>query len=247
MSTAPYLEMTLRVCVFAFWSSFWPRRLVKSRLEPLLGFKAYRFLYNIGTIALLVWAYAFLVYRSPETQVLWNLHEYAWFKPLIYLIEGMGVFFLTALLQFGLSFWGLKDAPAVPELHTVGFYKITRHPLYWSVFCLFFGHMLVMGTTLSVLFFCMMELYNVVGVIALENRALARQFGHAFADFREQSSSIPFASLLTGRVKLLPGELPLRWVFGSCVFTLIVAMLHDAWLVRPITLLRPILDATRGS
>jgi uncharacterized membrane protein len=239
--------MTLRICVFAFWSSFWPRSFVKRRLEPLVGFRAYRILYNIGTIGLLVWAYSFLVYRSPETPVLWSLHQYGWFKPLIYFIEGMGVFFLTALLQFGLSFWGLKEAPAAPALHTGGFYKITRHPLYWSVFCLFFGHMLVMGTTLSVLFFCGMELYNVVGVIALENRALARQFGGAFADFRVHTSSIPFASLLSGRVKLLPGELPLRWMLGSCMFTLVVAMLHDAWLVRPIILLRPILDVSRGT
>jgi uncharacterized membrane protein len=211
-------------------------------LEPVVGFKAYRIFYNTGTIALLVWAYAFLVYRSPETPVLWDLREHTWFKVAIYAIEALGVFFLTALVQFGLSFWGLRDAPSTPALHTIGFYKITRHPLYWSVFCLFFGHMLVMGTVLAVQFFVLMELYNVVGVIALENRSLARQFGSEFTRFRAQTSSIPFASLLDGRVKLSPGELPVRWLVGSCVFTLVVAVLHDAWLVRPLTALRPMLD-----
>jgi uncharacterized membrane protein len=220
---------------------------LKSRIEPLVGFKAYRMFYNLGTIGLLVWAYAFLVYRSPETPVLWNLHGYVWFKPLIYLIEGFGVFFLTALVQFGLSFWGLKNAPQTLTLHTNGFYKITRHPLYWSVFCLFFGHMLAMGTALSVLFFVLMELYNVVGVIALENRALARQFGDAFVEFRARTSSVPFVSLIEGRVRLARGDLPLRWIVGSVVFTCVVALLHDSWIVRPFTLLRPILDGGHAS
>lgn len=239
---SPYLEMAGRVCAFALWSSLWPRRAIKTRIEPIVGFKAYRIFYNVGTIGLLVWAYAFLVYRSPDTPVLWDLHDHMWFKPLIYAIEGLGVFFLTAVVQFGLSFWGLKNEPQTLALHTGGFYKITRHPLYWSVFCLFFGHMLAMGTALSVLFFVLMELYNVIGVIALENRALARQFGAAFVEFRAQTSTVPFASLLGGRVRLTRAELPLRWVVSSLVFTCIVAMLHDSLIVRPFTLLRPLLD-----
>jgi uncharacterized membrane protein len=234
--------MTLRIIAFAVWSSFWPRRAIKRRIEPVVGFKAYRIFYNLGTIGLLVWAYAFLIYRSPETPKLWDLHGYVWFKPLIYFIEGLGVFFLTALVQFGLSFWGLKNEPQTLALHTSGFYKITRHPLYWSVFCLFFGHMLVMGTALAVLFFVLMELYNVVGVIALENRALARQFGAAFAEFQAQTSSVPFVSLLGGRVTLVRGELPLRWIVGSVLFTCVVALLHDGLIVRPFALLRPMLD-----
>lgn len=241
-----YLEMTLRVCAFGLWSSLWPRRALKGRIEPLVGFRAYRIFYNIGTIGLLVWAYAFLVYRSRDTPVLWDLHGYIWFKPLIYAVEGLGVFFLTAVVQFGLSFWGLKNAPDSLELHTDGFYKITRHPLYWSVFCLFFGHMLAMGTVLSVLFFVLMELYNVVGVIALENRALARQFGPAFAQFQARSSSVPFASLLAGRVRLSRGEIPLRWVIGALLFTCAVALLHDSLIVRPFTWLRPMLDSSHA-
>jgi uncharacterized membrane protein len=242
MVSSPYLEMTFRICVFALWSSGWPRRAVKSRLEPLVGFRAYRMFYNIGTIGLLVWAYAFLIYKSPETPELWNFRGYVWFKPLIYLIEGFGVFFLASLMQFGLSFWGLKCQPKTLALHTNGFYKITRHPLYWSVFCLFFGHMLVMGTGLAVLFFVLMELYNVVGVMAFENRALARQFGPAFEAFHASTSTVPFVSLLRGRVTLSRGELPLRWIAGSVVFTLVVAVVHDALLVRSFTLLRPVLD-----
>ncbi|MFM2418108.1 MAG: hypothetical protein RL385_2831, partial [Pseudomonadota bacterium] len=183
MFASPHLELAFRVGVFALWSSFWPRRRVKGLIEPRVGFRAYRMVYNLGTMGLLAWAYAYLVYKSPDTVQLWNLRGYMWFKPLVYGIEALGIFFLTSLVQFGLSFWGLTALPNTKGLHTGGFYKITRHPLYWAVFCLFFGHTLVLGTSLAVLFFVLMELYNVVGVIALENRALKRDFGPAFDAF----------------------------------------------------------------
>jgi uncharacterized membrane protein len=241
MFASPYVEMAFRVCVFAFWSSFWPRSAVKGRLEPLLGYRTYRMIYNVGTMGLLAWAYAFLVYKSPDTIQLWDLRGHVWFKPLVYGIEALGIFFLTSLVQFGLPFWGLKEAPACTGLHTSGFYKITRHPLYWSVFCLFFGHTLVMGTGLALLFFVLIELYNVVGVIALENRALARRFGGEFEAFQARTSTVPFLSLLDGRARLSAGELPLRWIAGAVGFTLAIALLHDPLILGTISFVRPLM------
>lgn len=246
MDYTPYLELSWRVLAFAFWSSFWPRRAVKSRLEPLVGFRAYRIFYNIGTMALLSWSYAYLVYKSPETIRLWDLRGYIWFKPLIYLISGLCIFFLTSLVQFGLPFWGLKKPPRNMQLHTSGFYKITRHPLYWAVFCLFFGHTLIMGTSLAVLYFALMELYNVVGVIALENRALERDFGPAFHDFHARTSTLPFKSLIDGRSRLTRAELPLRWLAGAAAVTLVVALLHDFVFVGAIELLKPVFSPGLG-
>lgn len=246
MDASPYVQLTLRVLLFAFWSSFWPRRAIKSRIEPIVGFKVYRIFYNVGTMALLAWSYSYLVYKSPETVRLWDLHDHVWFKPLIYFIEGLGIFFLASLVQFGLPFWGLKNPPSDMKLHTSGFYKITRHPLYWSVFCLFFGHTLSMGTTLAVLYFVLMELYNVVGVIALENRSLARDFGPAFTEFHARTSTLPFKSLLDGRSKLTRGELPLRWIAGAVVFTVLTALLHDPVILGSIELVRPVMMLGSG-
>jgi uncharacterized membrane protein len=246
MFSSPYIEMALRVGVFAFWSSFWPRRAVKARLEPKLGFKLYRMLYNVGTMGLLAWAYAYLVYMSPATPRLWDFHGQAWFKPLVYAIEALGIFFLTSLVQFGLPFWGLRLPPASTGLHTSGFYKITRHPLYWSVFCLFFGHTLIMGTVLAVEFFVLIELYNVVGVIALENRALARQFGPAFDDFHARTSTVPFLSILDGRSRLTRDELPLRWIVGALAFTVAAAFLHDPIILGTIAVVRPVMMLGSG-
>jgi uncharacterized membrane protein len=241
MDYSPYLEVTWRVLVFAFWSSFWPRRAVKARLEPLLGFRVYRVFYNIGTIWLLSWSYAYLVYKSPDTIKLWDLHDYAWFKPLIYALGALCIFFLTSLVQFGLSFWGIKKPPTDVKLYTNGFYKITRHPLYWAVFCLFLSHTLSMGTTLAVLYFVLIELYNVVAVIALENRGLARDFGPALKEFHARTSTLPFKSLIDGRSRLGADELPVRWLVGAAALTLLVASLHDVIILGTLQLLRPVM------
>ncbi|HEX7668850.1 MAG TPA: NnrU family protein [Polyangiaceae bacterium] len=246
MPSSPYLDLTLHVLAFAFWSSFWPRRAVKARIEPLLGFRAYRIFYNIGTILLFSLSFACLTQHSAETAQLWNIRQRGWFRPLVYAIEGLGVFFLSATAQLGLSFWGLVKPPPDGGLQTNGFYKITRHPLYWSVFCLLFGHMLVFGSALAVLYFVLLELYNVAGVIAFENRGLAERYGEAFVTFHSRTSTLPFKSLLLGKVTLEPGELPAGAFVGSIFFTVLVAWLHGPVLVRLMYAL-PTLATLRGA
>lgn len=237
MLASPYFELSLRVVLFAFWSSFWPRRAIKGRLEPIVGFRAYRIFYNVGTVLLLGWSFAYLFDHSSETVQLWDLHAHAWFRPLIYAIEGAGVFFLAACTQLGLSFWGLRKPPADGKLETGGFYKLTRHPLYWSVFCFLFGHTLALGTGLAVLYFLLLETYNVVGVMVFENRGLEKHFGAEFHDFHKKTSALPFKALIEKRTTFGKREIPKRVLFGAAAFTLVVALLHDPVLVAALRLL----------
>ena len=232
MPSSPYLALAIHVLAFAFWSSFWPRRTIKQRLEPLVGFRVYRIFYNVGTIVLFCLSFAYLAQHSAHTPRLWNLRGHAWFRPLIYAINGLGVFFLTAAVHLGPSFWGFKNPPADRGLQTTGFYKITRHPLYWSVFCLLFAHTLVFGSALAALYFFCMELYNVAGVIVFENRALARHYGPAVAEFHARTSTLPFKAIWQGRVKLERRELPRGALVGTLLFTVLVGLLHEPILER---------------
>lgn len=232
MPSSPYLALAIHVLAFAFWSSFWPRRTIKQRLEPLVGFRVYRTFYNVGTIALFCLSFAYLAQHSAQTPRLWDLRGYAWFRPLIYVINGLGVFFLTAAGHLGPSFWGFKNPPPDRGLQTMGFYKITRHPLYWSVFCLLFAHTLVFGSVLAALYFFCMELYNVIGVIMFENRALARQYGPAVAEFHARTSTLPFKAMWQGRVTLERRELPRGALVGTLLFTVLVGLLHEPILER---------------
>lgn len=242
MSSFPYLELTLRVLLFAGWSSFWPRQFVKKRLESRVGYRAYRLTYNAGTIFLLSWSLVYLYDRSHETVQLWDLHGYAWFLPLVYLIEGTGVFFLAACTQLGLHFWGFTKPPERYTLQTGGLYKVTRHPLYWSVFCFLFGHVLALGSGLALLYFVLLEAYNVLGVVFLENRALAKQLGEEFAEFHRRTSAVPFRALVQRKVRVERLSHPLRLVLAAIIFTAAVGLVHDTLLVAPLHWLSPVLD-----
>ncbi|MET0389687.1 MAG: hypothetical protein ABW321_27185, partial [Polyangiales bacterium] len=63
--------MTLHVLAFALWSSGWPRRAIKTRLEPIVGFRIYRIVYNIGTIVLFCQSFGYMAQHSSETPILW--------------------------------------------------------------------------------------------------------------------------------------------------------------------------------
>lgn len=223
---SPYLGMLLHVLMFAFWSSFWPRPAIKGRIEPKVGFMAYRLFYNAGTIFLFGATFLYLQHRSHETVQLWQVRHLPWFKPFLYVLEGLGVFFLSACVHLGLSFWGLRPPGPDQGLQTGGFYKITRHPLYWSVFCLLFGHMLVLGSGLAVLFFVAMEAYNILGVIMFENRGLARTYGEPFEAYKRRVSTVPFLSILRGRVRLSRGDISAARLAGTALFTATVGLLH---------------------
>ncbi len=240
MTESPYFWMFLHVAGFSVWSSLWPRQFLKRFFEPKIGYKAYRLFYNAGTIFLFGASLLHLFQHSPETARLWYWRDQAWFKPLMYTIESVGIFFMWGTAQLGISFWGFKNPPPDGNLQVRGYYKITRHPLYWSVFCLLFGHTLVLGSGLAVLYFLTMELYNVLGVILFENPSLSRQYGAAFDDYKRTVSTIPFLSILRGKVKLTKEDFPPKIFVGAGLFITFIILIHRPVIVFLVYTLPPL-------
>lgn len=233
MEFEPYLQMAGHTLLFCFWSSLWPRQFVKERLEPLVGFRTYRLFYVIGTVFLFGNTLLYLFQHSGQSAQLWNFTAIPGYRYILNTIGTIGIFFFFGTFSLGLSFWGLKNPPTEGGLQTGGYYKITRHPLYWSVFCLLLGHTLRLGSALAVLWFVLLETYNVFGVVVFENPGLKRQYGEEWVAFKNRVSTIPFLSLLRGDVKFEPGEFPTRRFVGAGVFAAIVIFfLHDVliWL-----------------
>ncbi len=237
---SPYFYLFLHVLGFSLWSSFWPREFVKKRLEPKLGYRAYRLLYNAGTIFLFGASILYLFQRSGETVQLWYLRDRVWFKPLLYSIGTAGIFFLYGVSQLGASFWGFKKPPAASDAQVRGYYKITRHPLYVSVFCFLLGHTLVLGSGLAVFYFFAMELYNVLGVIFLEDPNLIRRYGESYRDYQKTVSVIPFLSILQGKIKLTRSDLPPRVFVGVALCTAFVILIHRPVIVFLVYYLPPL-------
>lgn len=233
MNLEPYLYLTGHCLLFCFWSSFWPRRFVKARLEPVLGFRTYRTLYVIGTLVLFGNTLIYLVQHSGETVQLWNFTAVPGYRYILYAFGTLGIVFLSGILSLGPSFWGLADPPPEGGLLTTAYYKVSRHPLYWAVFFFMFGHVLRLGSGLAVLWLVILDVYNVLAVIYLENPGLEEKYGEEWRAFRDRISPIPFVSLLRGKVRIEKGELPTGRLIGAGVFTLFVVFwFHDVlvWL-----------------
>ncbi|MBS2028484.1 MAG: isoprenylcysteine carboxylmethyltransferase family protein [Deltaproteobacteria bacterium] len=202
----PHLGMLLHVLAFSFWSSFWPRRFVKARLEPVTGWVAYRFFYVVGTVFLLGASVVYLAQRSPDGIVLWDLHSRAWFRPMIEVLFGLCVFFLYAAVPMGPSFFGLAKPPPKFFVLQSGIYRITRHPLYVAVFLMLVAKLLVFGTTVALIWSAGLFAYNVLGAMFLETPSARKHFGPEFDEYRARVHWFPFLSILRGKEKLVPSE-----------------------------------------
>ena len=202
----PHLGMLLHVLAFSFWSSFWPRKFVKARLEPVVGWVTYRFVYVVGTVFLLGASVVYLAQRSPDSIVLWDFHGRAWFRPLIEVLFGGCVFFLYAAVPMGPSFFGLAKPPPRFIVLQTGIYRITRHPLYVAVFLMLLAKTLVFGTTVALIWSVGLLAYNVLGAMFLETPSARRHFGAEFDAYRARVHWFPFLSIVRGKEKLVPSE-----------------------------------------
>ncbi len=221
-----HLGMLLHVAGFAFWSSFWPREFVRRRIEPHVGFVAYRLFYVFGVIFLFGASVLYLAQKNPEAVPLWNFHGRPWFKPLLYTLMGLCTVFLCGVAPMGPSFWGLGRPPAEMRLLTTGIYRVTRHPLYVSVFFFLLAKTLVFGSSIALIWSLGLLVYNVLGVWFFENPAARSKFGAAFDGYRDGTHWLPFWSILEGEQKFVASEFPAP----GCGVLLAVYLAFAFWL-----------------
>ncbi|MCW5829756.1 MAG: DUF1295 domain-containing protein [Deltaproteobacteria bacterium] len=230
----PYLGMALHVLGFSVWSSLWPRPFIKSRLEPLMGWVGYRFFYNFGVIFLFGASILYLVQKGPETAQLWNFRGEPWFKPLIYILMGLVMFFLAGVAPMGRSFWGLGRPPEKFTLIQSGMYRITRHPLYVAVFLCLVAKTLVFGNAAALIWSVGLLAYNIIGVWVFETPSVRAQWGEEFDTYQKRVHWFPFVSILMGKEKFVWDEMPRRAFAVLAICYLGIVLLHDTlvWLTH---------------
>ena len=177
-----------RFFVFAALHSLFASRRLKQVLsrtpdgEP----RCYRLVYNLASLAMLVWVVA--AYRTSPVLYfvpgVWSL--------VMYVIQ-LIVFMLLAdcVRQTGFSrFFGFMQfrltEHSAPQLVTNGWYALVRHPLY--LFSMLFMILNPVMTTQWLLLTFMSLVYFIIGGIVEEKR-LAREFGDAYMKYRLQ---VPF-------------------------------------------------------
>ncbi len=229
----PYLGMFLHVLAFSIWSSFWPRKLIKQRLEPVMGWVSYRFFYVFGVVFLLGASILYLAQKNPESLILWNLRGEPWFRPLIYVLMGLTMFFMYAVIPMGPSFWGLWKPPEKFELLQAGIYRITRHPLYVAVFFTLLAKTLIFGSLLAVIWSLGLLTYNVLGVWYLETPSVREAWGAEYNTYQKRVHWVPFLSIIQGKEKLVWSEFSWKGFAGLAIAYAGLVHFHDllVWLV----------------
>ncbi len=222
----PYLGMFLHVLAFSVWSSFWPRAFIKDRLEPVMGWVGYRFFYVFGVIFLLGASVLYLAQKNPESIILWNFRGEPWFRPLIEVLMGGCVLFLYAVVPMGPSFWGLWKPPAKFELLQTGIYRVTRHPLYVSVFFMLLAKTLVFGSVIALIWSVGLLVYNVLGVWYLETPSVRAHWGAEFEAYEKRVHWFPFLSIIQGKEKLVWSEFSWKVLAGLAGVYLFLLFAH---------------------
>jgi uncharacterized membrane protein len=190
----------------------------RSRMSEKLGEKPFMGVYSLVSLLTLggaIWVFAVTEDLGP---VLWTLPT--WLHPVVYLLVLMA-FLLVALAFANPSPAGM--APAPTEVH--GVLRITRHPMNMGIASFALAHMMANGVLGDLFFFGSLFVVGFFGPFHQDRRKV-REKGDSYVAFREQTSAIPFAAIISGKTRLEIGEIRLPFAVAAVVVYLAVAMLH---------------------
>jgi uncharacterized membrane protein len=190
-------EMSVAFAAF-FASHILPARpAVRRVLHARLGAAAYAALYSLVSLAILGWLIE-AARNAPRVQLwdfeLWQLWAPNLVMPFVCLLIAFG---LLAPNPFSIAGRGSAFDPARP-----GIAGVTRHPLLLAITLWAAAHMIPNGDLAHVILFGLFAVFGVIGMAALDRRR-RREWGEAvWAERAAKTSLIPFAAVLSGRLRL---------------------------------------------
>lgn len=172
---------------------------VRARLIAGLGANGFRIFYSIlSVLALVLLARA---WGAADLVPIW--HAPAWLRLVLALIM------LPAFLFFAVGIWrnptsisgaGLAGQPVR------GIQRITRHPVLWSFALWALVHVIGNGDLASVIFFGTFAISALIGMPSIDRKLAARDPVGA-ANLQAATSILPFGAILSGRNRLVLGEI----------------------------------------
>ena len=194
---------------------------VRPRLIGAVGEQPYRGIYSLiaaATLGPLIYEFARNKHAGP---LLWYLRAVAPIRWLAWLLM------LAALILFVASFInpnpGVASAKGVLEPH--GIQKVTRHPAFVAFSLFGIAHILMNGWAGDVIFFGMFPALGIIGGMHQDGRKL-RELGGRYREFVAKTSIVPFAALVSGRVRWTSGDMPWAAIGAGVVLTAAIIALH---------------------
>jgi uncharacterized membrane protein len=195
---------------------------VRARLIGAVGEQPYRGIYSLvaaATLGPLIYEFARNKHAGP---LLWYLRADAPIRWLAWLLM------LTALILLIGSFItpnpGAMGAPGSRN-QPRGLLKITRHPGLMGFILFGIAHMLVNGWAGDVIFFGMFPALGILGGMHQDRRKI-REVGDSYREFLAKTSFVPFAALLSARVRWSSDDMPWAAIGAGVVLTAAILALH---------------------
>ncbi|UUX50873.1 isoprenylcysteine carboxylmethyltransferase family protein [Nisaea acidiphila] len=174
--------------LFGFLHSLMARQWFKERWTRFVPLSAERSIYVLqasACLAFLIWVW------HPIPSALWSFDGWSAIPFYVAFVTGSVIVLWSTYLIDHYELFGLRQVwcnfigveMPEPEFRTPGLYKVVRHPmqlgaliLFWATPTMTLGHLLLATA---------MTLYVFIGLY-FEERALERQFGSDYADYRKR-------------------------------------------------------------
>ena len=197
--------------------------LVRARLISAVGDQPYRGIYSLvaaATLGPLIYEFARNKHAGP---ILWYLRAVAPIRWLAWILM------LAAFILFVGSFInpnpGGMAAAGGGSTEPRGILKITRHPSFVAFSLFGIAHILMNGWAGDVIFFGMFPALGIIGGMHQDQRKI-RELGESYRAFMAKTSFMPFAALVSGRVRWTSADTPWAAIGAGVVLTVAIVALH---------------------
>lgn len=222
----PALWITFWLILFASTHGVLSSLAVRHRFVAVLGANGFLGFYSLVAFATFIPLVSVYFDNRHAGGLLWVLTPIPGLRSFAMLLAVTGIALMVAgVLQPSPALAGVTRA-AVPR----GLTRITRHPLFMGIALWSASHLLLNGYVTDVLFFGGLLVFSLAGAAHQDARKRVTD-RERLGPFMAETSYWPFAAILTGRNRLVWGELPWTGLFiGAAAATGIYA-LHP-WMFR---------------
>ena len=194
---------------------------LRGALVGRMGEKPYLGLYSLLALAAIAWlvvAYG----RAPYVE-LWP--PAAWTRWVAFLVMPVAALLVVAGLSGPNPTAVGQESALGAEDPARGAVRITRHPFLWGVGLWALSHVVANGDFASLVFFGAFAALALVGT-ALIDAKRARREGERWERFGRLTSNLPFAAILSGRQRLVWGEIGLGRTAGALALWIVLLAVH---------------------
>jgi uncharacterized membrane protein len=191
---------------------------LRSALVGRIGERAYLGVYSLLAAVTLI--YLIIVYnRLPHADFLWTPTP---------ALRGVAMAIMPVAFVFLLGAFVTRNPTSVGQESTLkgigqgaGLIRITRHPLQWAIVLWAIVHIIANGDAASLIFFGSLGILSLVGTFLIDMKK-ARSATADWPAFAAATSNVPFAAILQGRNRFVPGELRVPILAGLVAYAVIV-------------------------